>query len=192
MAAGLQVYLSNIQWVSWNAVAMLTSSVAVAGYVPVAPQLVPGSPFLSSLNTFSNFAREDAAVAKRVGLTYTATDYWRAGVAVGLAPDLREQVWSVIQVSPPVLDFAAAWLDTNFPPTNFPARAFAMRLRNLAAMMRDMDPQWCDAVTGDRSCSTPHDGIVAVGNQRYPGPGRRSTSGSVDRRTPRRRARATA
>ena len=171
VAAGLQAYLSNIQWVSWNAAAMLTSSVAVAGYVPVAPQLVPGSAFLDSLNTFSNFAREDAAVAKRVGLTYTATDYWRAGVAVGLAPDLREQVWSVILISPPVLDFAAAWLDTNFPPTNFPARAFAMRLRNLAAMMRDMDPQWCYAVTGDRSCSTPHDGIVAVGNQRYPGPG---------------------
>ena len=100
-------------------------------------------------------------------------------------------MWSVILVSPPVLDFAAAWLDTNFPPTNFPARAFAMRLRNLAAMMRDMDPQWCYAVTGDRSCSTPHDGIVAVGNQRYPGPAP-STSASVDRRTRRRRARATA
>ena len=42
-----------------------------------------------------------------------------------------------------MLDFAAAWLDTDFPPTHFLARAFAMRLRNLAAMMRDMDPQWC-------------------------------------------------
>ena len=169
--AGLQYYLSNTQWLSWNGATTLASSVAVANYVPVAPQLVPGSSFLNSLNTLSNLAREDSSGAKRVGLVYAATDYWRAGIAVGLAPHLREDVWKIILTSPPVLDFAAAWLDTNVPPTHVLARTFAMRLRNLAALMRDMDPQWCLAVTGDRTCYTPHDGIVSVTNQRYPGSG---------------------
>ena len=171
VAAGLQAYLSNIQWLSWNTAAAITSSVAVAGYVPVATQLVPGSSFLNSLNTFGNMAREDAAIAKRVGLVYTAADYWRAGAAVGLAPQRREEVWAIIQISPPVLDWVAAWLETNFPATHFLARSFAIRMRQLAAVMRDMDPQWCYAVTGDRSCSVPHDGIVSSTNQVYPGPG---------------------
>ena len=171
VAAGLQAYLSNIQWLSWNTAAAITSSVAVAGYVPVATQLVPGSSFLNSLNTFGNMAREDAAIAKRVGLVYTAADYWRAGAAVGLAPQRREEVWAIIQISPPVLDWVAAWLETNFPATHFLARSFAIRMRQLAAVMRDMDPQWCYAVTGDRSCSVPHDGIVSSTNQLYPGPG---------------------
>ncbi|MGE0815884.1 MAG: hypothetical protein AB7O93_21280, partial [Vicinamibacterales bacterium] len=32
-----------------------------------------------------------------------------------------------------------------------------------------LDPLWCWAVTNDRTCRTPHDGIVAVGSQAYPG-----------------------
>jgi pimeloyl-ACP methyl ester carboxylesterase len=169
--AGLQVYLSQAQWLSWNGAATIASSVAVAGYVPVATQLVPGSGFINNLNTSGNLAREDLAVSKRVALAYTANDYWRAGIAVGLAPSLREEAWTVIRTTPPIFDFTAAWLDTTFPPTHFLARSFAMKMRQLAAVMRDMDPQWCWAVTGDRGCTIPHDGIISVTNQRYPGPG---------------------
>ncbi len=171
VANGLQFYLSQAQWLSWNGATAIGSSVAVAGYVPVAPQLVPGSGFLNALNSSGNLAREDLAVSSRVALNYTAADYWRAGIAVGLAPSLREPAWDIIRVTPPVFDYAAAWLDTVFPPTHFLARTFAARLRNLAYVVRDMDPQWCWAVTGDRTCSIPHDGIVSVVNQRYPGGG---------------------
>ncbi len=169
VAAGLQVYLSNVQWLSWNTLGAVTASVAVAGYVPLAPQVVPGSSFLDSLNSGANLAREASAVRRRVGLVFTATDYWRAGMAVGLAPAVREDAWRILTVSPPVLEYAAAWLDTRYGPTHLLARSFAMRLRSLASMVRDMDPQWCYAVTGDRSCSIPHDGIVSVVNQQYPG-----------------------
>jgi pimeloyl-ACP methyl ester carboxylesterase len=171
VAGGLQLYLSNVQWLSWNGAAMIGSSVAVAGQVPVAGQLAPGSSFLNSLNSFGNLAREDNAMTARVGLVYTASDYWRAGMAVGLAPDLREQAWGVIQTSPPILEYVAAYLETHYPPTHFLSRTFAMQLRNVAALVRDMDPQWCWAVTGDRTCGIPHDGIVSAFNQLYPGPG---------------------
>jgi pimeloyl-ACP methyl ester carboxylesterase len=169
IAAGLQAYLSNVQWLSWNTASAVTSSVAVAGYVPLAPQVVPGSSFLTSLNAGSNLAREAGAVRRRVGLVYTAHDYWRAGMAVGLAPGSRETAWAILLVTPPALEYAAAWLDTRYGPTHLLARTFAMRLRSLAGMVRDMDPQWCYAVTGDRGCSVPHDGIVSVVNQHYPG-----------------------
>lgn len=169
VSAGLQVYLSNIQWLSWNTLSAVTSSVAVAGYVPLAPQVVPGSSFLNSLNSGANLDREASAVRRRVGLVYTATDYWRAGMAVGLAPGSRDTAWAILVVSPPALEYAAAWLDTRYGPTHLLARSFAMRLRSLASLVRDMDPQWCYAVTGDRSCSIPHDGVVSVTNQHYPG-----------------------
>jgi len=169
IAAGLQAYLSNVQWLSWNTATAVTSSVAVAGYVPLAPQVVPGSNFLNNLNGGANLAREASAVGRRVGLVYTASDYWRAGMAVGLAPGSRETAWAIMLATPPILDYAAALLDTRYPPTHLLARTFAMRLRSLASMIRDMDPQWCYAVTGDRTCSIPHDGIVSVVNQQYPG-----------------------
>ncbi|MGE0359200.1 MAG: hypothetical protein AB7H93_00390 [Vicinamibacterales bacterium] len=169
VAAGLQAYLSNVQWLSWNTLSAVTSSVAVAGYVPLAPQVVPGSSFLASLNAGGNLSREAQAVRRRVGLVYSANDYWRAGMAVGLAPGSRETAWAILLLTPPALEYAAAWLDTRYGPTHLLARTFATRLRYLASVVRDMDPQWCYAVTGDRSCNTPHDGIVSVVNQHYPG-----------------------
>ncbi|MGD9904734.1 MAG: hypothetical protein AB7U83_14820 [Vicinamibacterales bacterium] len=177
VAAGLQVYLSNVQWLSWNTISAITSSVAVAGYVPLAPQVVPGASFLNALNDGGNLAREAAAVRRRVGLVYTASDYWRAGMAVGLAPGSRDTAWAILLISPPALEYAAAWLDTRYSPTHLLARTFAARLRYLASVVRDMDPQWCHAVTGDRGCSIPHDGIVSVVNQHYPGALNFSVSG---------------
>ena len=172
VAAGLQAYLRQRQWLSWNTAAAIASSVAVADYVPVAPQLVPGSSFLNTLNSVGNLAREDVAVAKRVALAYTAADYWRAGIAVGLAPSLREPAWDIIQRHPADLRLRGRVARHGLPADPLPGSV----VRDAAArsggyVVRDMDPQWCWAVTGDRSCSIPHDGIVSVVNQRYPGPG---------------------
>jgi len=169
IAANIAAHLAQTQLLSWSVAASITSSIAVGAVVPVAPQLAPGSVFLSSLNTGSNLARESNAVPKRVGLVYTARDYWRAGAAVGLSPDNREWAWWVMQAMPPVFEYVAAYLDNNYPPWNLPARSYAARLRDLAGLTRGMDPMWCWAVTGDRMCRIPHDGIVSVVDQVYPG-----------------------
>ncbi len=169
IAANIAAHLAQTQLLSWSVAASITSSIAVGAVVPVAPQLAPGSAFLASLNTGSNLARESNAVPKRVGLVYTARDYWRAGAAVGLSPDNREWAWWVMQAMPPVFEYVAAYLDNNYPPWNLPARSFAARLRDLAGLTREMDPMWCWAVTGDRLCRIPHDGIVSVVDQVYPG-----------------------
>lgn len=168
ITAAIAGHLAQTQLLSWAVASSIASSVAVAALVPVAPQLVPGSAFLGTLNSGANLARESTALSKRVGLVYTAQDYWRAGAAVALAPDNREWAWWVMQVMPPVFDYVAAYLDTNYPSTNLVARSMAARLRDLAGLTRNMDPMWCWAVTGDSLCRIPHDGVVAVPDQVYP------------------------
>lgn len=167
IASALAGHLAHVQLLSWSTAASLASSVAVASLAPVAPQLVPGSAFLSSLNSPGNLARESVAVSKRAGLVYIANDYWRAGVAVGLSPENREWAWWVIQGMPPVFDAVAAYLDVNYP-NSFTGRSLAGRLRDLSGLTRNLDPMWCWAVTGDNQCRIPHDGIVSIADQVYP------------------------
>lgn len=162
------VYDTTLQ-LSWGTAARLGGTLAVMNYVPVAPQIVPGSAFLLGLNGPGNLAREGSAIKRRVGLTFTADQYWRAGLGVGLAPDQREWVWGAMITLPPTFDYAAAVVEQHYGPLNMAARSFAARLRDLAGAVRELDPLWCWAVTDDRLCRIPHDGIVSVVNQVYPG-----------------------
>ena len=168
ITAGIRAYVSGALQLTWGTAVGLASTIAVNGFVPVAPDLAPGSAFLNGLNGGGNLVREGLAVPHRVGIVYTAADYWRAGIAVALAPGFREWAWGIMQVTPPVFEYAAAILDTQYPPWHVTARSWAMRLRGAAGGIREMDPMWCWAVTGDRTCRIPHDGVVPVGSQSYP------------------------
>lgn len=167
-AAALSAHLAYVQLLSYSVANALYYNVALDGLVPVASQLVPGSAFLSGLNSPGNVAREGAAISKRVGLVYVADEYWRAGAAVGLAPGSREWAWWVMQVMPPVFDYVAAYIDLNYP-TNLSLVSLAAQLRGVAGLTRHLDPMWCWGVTGDALCRVPHDGIVSVTDQAYPG-----------------------
>lgn len=168
-AALSSVFNTGLQ-LTWATAASLASVVAVNGYVPVAPQLNPGSAFLNNLNSGSNLQRENASLPYRVGLNVIAGDYWRAGVAVGLAPDQREWAWAAMVTLPPTFDYAATYLALSYPYNGL-VTSFAMQLRNAAAVIRELDPLWCWAVTDDRLCRIPHDGIVPTLSQIYPGSG---------------------
>lgn len=164
IVAALVNYVNNGLQLSSGTIARLLATVAVSGYVPVAPQLSPGSNFLYTLNNDGNIQRESYAVGRRVGLNFIAHDYWRAGVGVGLAPDYREWIWGVQLALPPTLEFAAGYVETHYPTK----MGLAAQLRNAAGFVRELDAMWCWAVTNDRTCRTPHDGIVPTGNQAYP------------------------
>lgn len=168
--AALAAYFANGLQLTWGTAASLASVVAVNGVVPVAPQLNPGSAFLNNLNSGSNLQREFGSLPYRVGLNVIAGDYWRAGVAVGLAPDYREWAWGTMVLLPPTFDYAASYLSITYP-YSAGIVSFAMQLRNAAAVIRELDPLWCWAVTDDRACRIPHDGIVPTGSQVYPGAG---------------------
>ena len=153
---------------SWGTAVSLAATTAVMNHVPVAPQLVPGSAYLQGLNGAGNLAREASAVSKRVGLTFAADQYWRAGAAVGLAPHQREWSSAATVTLPPTFEYAAVYIEQRYGPLNMPARSFAARLRDLAGAIRELDPLWCWAVTDDRQCRMPHDGIVSVAAQSLP------------------------
>lgn len=165
IAAALSSYFTTGLQLSSGTIQRLLTQVAITNYVPVAPQLAPGSGFLLSLNAPGNLQREAIGIPYRVGLNYVADDYWRGGVAVGLAPDQREWVWAAMVVLPPTLEYAAAYVDMHYS-NGF---TFAAQLRNIAGYVRDLDPMWCWAVTNDRGCRVPHDGIVPTAHQVYPG-----------------------
>ena len=154
---------------SWGTATSVAATTAVMHSVPVAPQLVPGSAFMTGLNGPGNLARESSAIQRRVGLTFAADDYWRGGVAVGLAPNQREWAWTAMLTLPPTFEYAAAYVEQYYGPLNMAARSFAASLRNIAGGIRELDPLWCWAVTDDRQCRVPHDGIVSAVNQHYPG-----------------------
>lgn len=168
VVAAVYAYLRDTQVLTSNVVGRLVSTAAVVNYVPVAPQLAPRSAFLSDLNGPVNLSREDVAGIRRASLVYTADQYFRGGVGVGLAPDSREWVWALELSAPPLLEYGAALIDANYGVRNWLAHTVATQLLTLAAYVRDMDPLWCWAVTGDRSCQVPHDGIVPVPSQMYP------------------------
>lgn len=165
VAAALSGVFSTGLQLSAGTIQRLLTTVAIVNYVPVAPQLAPGSGFLTSLNAPGNLQREAQGVPYRVGLNFIAADYWRGGLGVGLAPDHREWVWAAMVVLPPTLEYAAAYVDMHY--TN--GFGFAAQLRNIAGYVRELDPMWCWAVTNDRSCRVPHDGIVPTVNQFFPG-----------------------
>jgi pimeloyl-ACP methyl ester carboxylesterase len=164
----LQAFLSFSKALSAQTISALGAAIGIGLGAPVLPDMVPGSHAINSLNSGSNLSREHAQILHRVGLVFVAHDYWRAGPAVGLAPDHREDIWAWKQLSIVVFETAAAVIQQTYPPWNAAAMSLVNGLRALSGVLRNIDPYWCWAVTNDLTCSTSHDGIVATQSQFYP------------------------
>jgi pimeloyl-ACP methyl ester carboxylesterase len=145
----------------------LISTVGVGVAAPVLGEMVPGSVYLSGLNSTDNLARESADIYDRVGLVFVAHDYWRAGFAVGLFPDSRELAYAVMRDAIFGLEFFAEFIRLNYPVWSS-AQAVRQTFLRLASEIRQLDPRWCWAVTGDPTCTISHDGIVSTESQFYP------------------------
>jgi hypothetical protein len=65
-------------------------------------------------------------------------------------------------------DYAASYLWANYP-TSTVGTMIADSLYRVAGWLREVDPVWCWAVTGDNYCRIPHDGIVPTDHQILPG-----------------------
>jgi pimeloyl-ACP methyl ester carboxylesterase len=143
------------QW-SWRTYFQIAGLGLLAGH-PVIPQMAVGSSFLSNLNSPGNLAREAATIAGRAGLVYSLDRYWQAGPIRLFDP-----------ASVAALEAVGSYLTFTYP-TNLQAQWIAVQLFRVASGLRQIDPLWCWAVTDDVSCNTPHDGIVPVTRQVYPG-----------------------
>jgi pimeloyl-ACP methyl ester carboxylesterase len=154
------------QW-SWGAYFRILGLGLLTGH-PVIPQMAVGSTFLSGLNSSQSQAREAATIAGRAGLVYSLDRYWQAGPIRLFDPTAADQWYPRIWAAVAVLEAAGSYLAFSYPG-NVQAQWIASELFRVASGLRQIDPLWCWAVTDDVSCNTPHDGIVPVTRQVYPG-----------------------
>jgi hypothetical protein len=167
----LYVYVELALALAQNAGASAYYKVLALGFLsqyPVLPQMAVGSRFLSGLNSSSNLAREATSISARVGLAFELDRYWLGGPFRLEGAQSGDQWHSRIWASVATLEFAGSYLMANYP-ANGTAMYIAGRLFDAAGYLRLLEPAWCWAVTGDGSCGTPHDGIVPLWSQVYPG-----------------------
>lgn len=164
----LTTHLNFTAWLAQATTGELLATLGLGYGLPVLGQMRPGSAFLQHLNSSGNLSREASAVQTRVGMVFVAREFWRGGVAVGLAPQYQNHVAESLQIAATMLDAAAAYVYHNYPwhPT---AQWLYHRFVSLSQKLRMVDPAWCWAVTNDPTCATSHDGIVATPAQYFPG-----------------------
>lgn len=157
-------YTQGVSSSSWAAIAGL----GVLSRYPVVPQMSTQSGFLAQLNGAANLNREAVDVPARVGIAYELEGYWRMG-PIRLYDRVAAETWySRVWYAIGTLETAGSFLVANYP-ANLTALTMASRLFAVANGLRRIDPEWCLTVTNDGTCRTPHDGIVPLWSQYYPG-----------------------
>jgi pimeloyl-ACP methyl ester carboxylesterase len=137
---------------------------------PVLTDMQPGSAALATLNSGGNLARESGAVPRRVGMVFTARDWWLGAPFVASAPE--KQYWGHAGIVGGIqgLEFIRAYFDyPNFAPWD----PVALTIRNQASLVISQllayNSTWCIATTYDPSCSMSTDGVVPTPSQYFPG-----------------------
>jgi len=163
----VQIALQVAQGIGWDNFYKI-AGLGVASQYPVLGQMTTGSAFLQQLNSSGNLSREASQIPARVGLVYELHNYWMLGPLrlydQYSADYWYPRMWAAIYT----LESAGVYLVTNYP-WHTTALRIANTLFSAAGALRQVDPTWCWAVTSDASCNTPHDGVVPVWSQVYPG-----------------------
>jgi pimeloyl-ACP methyl ester carboxylesterase len=163
----VQIALQWAQGIGWDNFYRI-AGLGLASQYPVLGQMATGSAYLQQLNSSSNLAREASQISARVGLAYELHKYWMLGPMrlydQHSADYWYPRMWAAIYT----LENAGVYLVTNYP-WHSTALQIANSLFAAAGALRQVDPTWCWAVTNDASCNTPHDGVVPVWSQLYPG-----------------------
>ena len=163
----VEIALHWAQGIGWNNFYGI-AGLGLATQYPVLGQMTTGSAFLQQLNSSGNLSREAAQISARVGLAYELHKYWMLGplrLYDQYAADYYyTRMWTAIYM----MENAGTYLVANYP-WHATAMQIADRLFTVAGALRQVDPTWCWAVTNDASCNTPHDGVVPVWSQVYPG-----------------------
>ncbi len=144
--------------------------------VPVLPQIVPGSTFLSELNSAASVSREGANVVHRVGIVAWDHNHYKGGPFRLVRPAVGEGVHDGMQAAVGGLLIYAGWLlgDTMYDPYDpdkyFRAMERALAIQDLAAWLLDFNPAWCIAISsvGTPRCAA-SDALVPFDSQYYPG-----------------------
>lgn len=137
---------------------------------PVLTDMRPGSPALSSLNSGGNLGREAAAVPRRVGMVFTARDWWLGAPFVAAAPEKQYWGHGGVITGIQALEYVRAYFDyPNFAPWDGVAQSIRIQASMIISNLLIYNSVWCYATTNDPSCSMSTDGVVPTPSQYFPG-----------------------
>lgn len=166
-------YVSNtLSWMSdfslWS-VANLAATLGIDAAMPVAFDMVPGSLYLTSLNSGQNLAREARDVPGRVGIVSVAHNFYFAGPARAFAPDQADLIAAGLYSSAYGLLFWSSYITSQADPSDMTAFHQASTLSALAGHMLEVDPYYCRLISSwNVSECLPNDGIVPFTSQEFP------------------------
>ena len=153
----------------WS-VANLISVLGVSTVTPVMPQMMPGSSYLTSLNSSSTLTKEASRAPKRVGIVSVASNFYLAGPARAIAPAQADQIATTMYTVAYTLLFWGDYILINASPSDINAVDQAMSLIAVADQILAIDRTYCLMVSRvDLAACGENDGLVPVSSQAYPG-----------------------
>ena len=167
----LNVILSWMRGWLDSSLPSIVSTVGVGTTAPVLAQMVPGSTFLSSLNSESNVAREQATIPGRVGIGSVAHNFYNAGAFRLAWPDAADDIDVFKDISVVILDFLAATIHSQADFDDWDAWDIASAMSSAASWLASLDQRWCETVTwvpGSGYCDY-NDEVVPLWSQQLPG-----------------------
>jgi pimeloyl-ACP methyl ester carboxylesterase len=148
----------------------VVSAIALDTALPVTMQMMPGSPYLSSLNGPGNLAREAGNIPGRVGVVSTAHNFYWGGILRAAFPDEGDTLYYLRESMRIGLESYAAYIYAHAPYQDWWAFEIADGMMFAALYLRYMDDAWCRSVSvvGADLCYA-NDTIVPQWSQVYPG-----------------------
>lgn len=171
--AAIQGVISLSTQGAQDAILQMASTVGFQHWLPIFPQMVPGSSYLSALNASGNLGREAGAVATRVGIVNVAQNFYRGGVFRAIWPEYGDAIADSLHASAALLDYYALQLYGSPHPRDWQR---AGKISNLAWWLWVHEDIWCRTVSdpspgaySSAGYCNENDTLVPTWSQVYPG-----------------------
>lgn len=166
-----------------DGILQLAGLLALHRWLPIFPEMVPGSGYLSMLNSGANLAREAASIPSRVGIVNVAHNFYWGGVFRAIWPQYGDHFSNALHASAAVLDYYAGVLWSSSNPRDW---SRAQRLSTVAWWLWVHEEFWCRTVSdpspgayGSSGYCAENDTLVPAWSQVYP-----NATNILRRRTP--------
>jgi len=185
--AAIQGVLSLATQGAQDAILQLAGTLGLRQWLPIFPEMIPGSGYLSALNSSGNLAREASAIPARVGIVNVAHNFYWGGVFRAVWPNYGDAISGTIHASAAVLDYYAGYLWSSPNPIDWQR---AQRISTVAWWLWVHEEIWCRTIsdpspyayTSSGFCAE-NDTLVPTWSQVYPNAtniGLRGTPAHVD------------
>jgi hypothetical protein len=155
-----------------DAILQLSGLLALHRWLPIFPEMIPGSGYLSALNSSGNLGREANAIPSRVGIVNVAHNFYRGGVFRALWPNQGDAIADVIHASAAVLDYYAMVLWGSPYPRDWQR---AQKLSTVAWWLWVHEDIWCRTISDPSPAAyssagfcAENDTLVPTWSQVYP------------------------